>query len=119
MSIPGIGKGFHWWHAATGISAAALLASIGRDWPNAAVIASGCCMIGLGEWACRPFVGSFGADNIRESRVLGRIITLAGFVVAAAGTWMALICWRTFCCILGLPLAERDNPVPLELDPDW
>lgn len=54
MEIPGIGEGFRWWHAITGVSAAALIACIGRDWPNGAVIAAGFVGIGIGTWAMHP-----------------------------------------------------------------
>ena len=38
-----------------GVSAAALLGCIARDWINGAVIAAGFCGIGLGYWINMPF----------------------------------------------------------------
>jgi len=99
MDIPGIGKDFRWWHAITGVSAAALLACIARDWPNGATIAAGCCAIGIGTWINHPeyteIRREFGAiievSGPRWQRSLvGDVIIVGGGIAALLGAARAI-----------------------------
>jgi hypothetical protein len=97
MSIPGIGKDLHWWHALTGVSAAALVACITRDWPNGATIAAGFCAIGIGEWMNHPLQTSVIplqaviTGHPRKNYPLGIAFVIAGGIAAVVGAIRALI----------------------------
>ncbi len=96
MTIPGIGKDLHWWHALTGVAATSLLACIAQGWPNGAAIAAGFCGIGLGEWTNHAKQQRINGPYIitgfpRNNSPIGIAFDLAGLATVAAGIIRSLL----------------------------